>query len=147
MPPPVAVGEPVDLDALAPADLDRLDAGVIGLDAAGVVLLFSAGASTLCGLSPDAVLGRNYFREVVPSANVPSFFGRFLAGTRRSDFDETFEFVFGRLPQPMRARVRMLRGRERYWLTIQPMESLGAGQSREAVIAAVGRRARAEPVD
>ncbi len=33
------------------------------------------------------------------------------------------------------------------WLTIDPLESLGAGPSREAVMAAIGQRVRAEPVD
>ena len=33
------------------------------------------------------------------------------------------------------------------WLTIDPLESLGAGLSREAVMAAIGQRVRAEPVD
>ena len=137
----------IDLDDLTPDQIDRLDGGVIGLDGAGIVVLYSEGASTLTGLDANAVLGRNYFRDIAPNTNVPSFFGRFLAGTRRGHLDESFEFVFGRLPQPLRLRVRMRQGRERYWLTLQPLQNLGAGRSREAVIAAVGRRARAEPVD
>lgn len=152
MPSSEATDTDVDLDALPPDALDRLDGGVIGLDAAGAVVVFSEGASALTGLSRDAVLGRDYFREVMPGTNVPGFRGRFLAGARRGLLDERFEYVFGRLPQPLRARVRMRHGRAAQggpvtWLTIEAIETLGAGRSREAVMAAVGSRARAEPVD
>ena len=142
----------VDLDALAPDELDSLDQGVIGLDSAGTVVVFSEGASTISGLSREAVLGRDYFRDVMPGTNVPGFRGRFLAGARRGTLDQSFDHVFGRLPQPLRARVRMRRGhvtgvRPVTWLTIDPLESLGAGLPREAVMAAIGQRVRAEPVD
>ena len=147
MPQLAAPGGPVDLDALAPDELDRLDTGVVGLDEAGRIVVFNEGASALWGLSREAVLGRNYFREVVPSTNVPSFLGRFLAGRRRGVLDENFEFVFGRVPGPLRARVCMRGGRAHDWLIIEPLESLGAGPSREAVMAAIGNRVRAEPVD
>ena len=88
----------------------------------------------------------------MPGTNVPGFRGRFLAGARRGALDESFDYVFGRLPQPLRARVRMRHGQVAgggpvTWLTIDPLESLGAGLSREAVMAAIGRRVRAEPVD
>ena len=142
----------VDLDALAPDELDRLDQGVIGLDPAGTVVVFSEGASAISGLSRESVLGRDYFRDVMPGTNVPGFRGRFLAGARRGAMDESFDHVFGRLPQPLRARVRMRRGQVAHgrpvtWLTIDPLESLGVGLPREAVMAAIGQRVRAEPVD
>lgn len=141
--------ESVDLDALSPEALDRLDQGVIALDAAGRVMSFSEGAASLSGFSASAVVGRHYFRDVVPSTNVPSFHGRFLSGLRRGRLNETFEFVFGRMPQPLRARIHLRASATpgRYWLVIAPLENVGAGRSREAVMAAVGRRVRAEPVD
>jgi two-component system, chemotaxis family, sensor kinase Cph1 len=152
MPPSQTPDSGIDLDALALDELDRLDQGVIGLDPAGSVVVFSEGASSISGLSREAVLGRDYFRDVMPGTNVPGFRGRFLAGARRGALDESFDYVFGRLPQPLRARVRMRHGqvagaRPVTWLTIDPLESLGAGLSREAVMAAIGRRVRAEPVD
>ncbi|MDF2599543.1 MAG: histidine kinase [Methylobacterium brachiatum] len=152
MPPKQAPERGVDLDVLAPDALDRLDKGVIGLDSDGTVVVFSEGASALSGLSREAVIGRNYFREVMPGTNVPNFRGRFLSGSRRGALDESFDYVFGRLPQPLRARVHMRHGTAAEtgpvtWLTIDPIESLGAGLPREAVMAAIGRRVRAEPVD
>ena len=139
----------VDLDALSPVELDRLEAGVIALDATGRVLAYNEAAASLSGLAAAAVLGRDYFREVVPSARVPGFYGRFASGVGRGDLNERFEFVFGRLPQPLRAQIELTQSAQagRYWLVIEPLEQVGAGRSREAVIAAVGQRARAEPVD
>ena len=152
-PPPMrlhdAAGGSVDLDALTPAQIDGLGHGVVGLDASGTVLSYSAAASGLSGLAPAAVIGRNYFREVVPSTNVPGFHGRFLGGVRRGRLDESFEFVFGGVPSPVRTRIQLggATGDGRYWLVITPLEQIGAGHPREAVIAAISRRARAEPVD
>ncbi len=142
----------IDLDALAPDAIDRLDQGVIGLDAAGAVVAFSEGASTISGLAREAVLGRDYFRDVMPGANVPAFRGRFLAGARRGALNERFDYVFGHVPQPLRARVHMRHGTMAggppvTWLTIDPQETLSAGLPREAVLAAIGHRVRAEPVD
>ena len=144
-----APGGSVDLDALGPADIDALDLGVIGLDADGTVVSCNARADALTGLAPAAAIGHNFFREVAPSTNVPGFYGRFLRGLRRGRLDERFEFVFGGMPSPVRTRIALggsvVEGR--YWLVIEPMELIGAGHPREAVIAAIGRRARAEPVD
>lgn len=140
-----------ELDSLAPDELDRLDSGVIALDAAGTIVAFSEGASMLLKLPRSAVVGRDYFRDVMPVANVPAFRGRFLAGARQGFLDERFEYVFGRLPQPLRAQVRMqhgrFEGRPVTWLRIDPLEALGIGATREAVVSAIGRRVRAEPVD
>ncbi len=140
-----------DLDTLAPDELERLDAGVIGLDGAGSIVAFSEGASALLKLPRDAVLGRDYFQDVMPGTNVPGFRGRFLSGARRGQLDERFEYVFGRLPQPLRAEVRMHHGRfdgsPVTWLEIDALETIGFGSSREAVVSAIGQRVRAEPVD
>ncbi len=140
-----------DLDTLAPDELDRLDAGVIGLDAAGSIVAFSEGASSLLKLPRDAVLGRDYFKDVMPGTNVPAFRGRFLSGVRRGQLDERFEYVFGRLPQPLRAEVWMRHGRFEgspvTWLEIDALENVSIGSSREAVVSAIGQRVRAEPVD
>ncbi|MDR7036325.1 photoactive yellow protein [Methylobacterium sp. BE186] len=140
-------GGPIDLDSLGPDGLDDLDIGVIGLDRSGVIVAYNDAASAFSGLSASAVIGHHYFREVAPATNLPSFHGRFLSGIRRGRLDESFEFVFGRVPQPLRVRVEMRQGRDHYWMTLTPLQAVGAGERREAVIAALGNRARAEPVD
>ncbi|WP_246696656.1 histidine kinase dimerization/phosphoacceptor domain -containing protein [Methylobacterium planeticum] len=137
----------VDLEALSPDTIDDIEVAILGLDAAGTIRACNEAASALTGLSASAMIGRHYFREIAPSTNVPGFHGRFLAGIRKGRLDEAFEFVFGRVPQPLRARIRLAQGRDGYWLAIVPLGMLAQGQSREAVRAAIGRRARAEPVD
>lgn len=151
-PEPLPIDRPVDLpsdlDALTPGQRDALGAGLVALDGVGTVLACNRAAGDLCDLPPETMLGRNFFRELVPSTNVPSFYGRFLGGRRRGMPEQSFEFVFGRIPTPLRARIGLRAGAGgRTWLTISPLEQIAAGPSREAVLAAIAQRSRAEPVD
>ncbi|WP_342151153.1 histidine kinase dimerization/phosphoacceptor domain -containing protein [Methylorubrum sp. SB2] len=142
------IDPPVDLDALTAAERDAVEAGLLALDATGTVLACNRAAAMLCGFAPEGMIGRNYFRELVPSARVPGFYGRFLATRRGSLGPQSFEFVFGRLPAPLRARIDLRPGADgRTWLVINPLAQIAAGPSREAVLAAISRRSRAEPVD
>ncbi len=138
----------VDLDALTAGERDTVEAGLLALDPVGTVLACNRAAAVLCGFAPEAMIGRDFFRDLVPSARVPSFYGRFLA-TRRGSLDaQNFEFVFGRLPAPLRARIALRPGADgRVWLVVSPLAQIAAGPSREAVLAAISRRSRAEPVD
>jgi len=137
----------LELDALSPGEREGLDLGVIGLDASGIVRECNEDASALFGIAPAAILGRDFFHAVAPGAYVPAFYGRFISGLRRGVLDERFEFVFGRLPQPLRAKVRLRLGRDLCWLVLQAAETLGLGLSRDAVIEAVAQRAGAGFVD
>ena len=138
----------VDLDALTADQRDAIEAGLIALDAAGTVLACNRAAAALCGFAAEAMIGRHYFRELVPSARVPGFYGRFLATQRGSIGAQTFEFVFGRLPAPLRARIDLRPAAGgRVWLVLSPLAQIAAGPSREAVLAAIAQRSRAEPVD
>jgi len=148
MPRQDVTGGTVDLDARPSGGTARLEAGLVVLDRAGTILSFDEAAGILSGLT-DAHVGVNYFRQAVPSTNVPGFHGRFLSCVRGSRTGDSFEFVFGRVPQPMRVRVVVepTPQPDRWCLRITPLTSLDVGHSREAVISAIGRRARAEPVD
>ena len=142
------VGLPIDLDALTAAERDAVEVGLLALDATGTVLACNRAAAALCGSAAEAMIGRNFFRELVPSARVPGFYGRFLATRRGSLGAQNFEFVFGRLPAPLRARIDLWPGADgRTWLVVSPLAQIAAGPSREAVLAAISQRSRAEPVD
>ena len=144
----VPIDLPVDLDALTTAQMDAIEAGLLALDPAGLVLACNRAAGNLCGFAPESMVGRNFFRDLMPSARVPGFYGRFLGTQRGSVGAQTFEFVFGRLPAPLRARIGLMPGTDgRTWLAISPLEQIASGPSREAVLAAIARRSRAEPVD
>ncbi|MGX5776850.1 histidine kinase dimerization/phosphoacceptor domain -containing protein [Methylorubrum zatmanii] len=139
---------PVDPDSLSPEERNELGVGLLALDGTGLVLDCNRVAETLCGLPSEAMVGRNFFSELVPSANVPSFYGRFLASVRGGLSDHSFEFVFGRIPAPLRARIGLRAAAAGHlWLTITSLEQIAAGPSREAVLAAISHRSRAEPVD
>ncbi|WP_207486024.1 histidine kinase dimerization/phosphoacceptor domain -containing protein [Arenibaculum pallidiluteum] len=137
------------LDDLSAAELDSLDYGVLKLDGSGTILFYSAAESALSGRRREAVLGRNFFRDVAPCTNLPSFFGRFLEGVRRGALDERLDFVFGFDPSaPQRVRVHMRGANEpgRYWVMVVPLERL-QGNRPILALAAVEGRARAEDID
>ncbi|WP_232630994.1 histidine kinase dimerization/phosphoacceptor domain -containing protein [Methylobacterium sp. Leaf118] len=138
----------VDLESLTSAERDGLGFGLLCLDPVGTVLACNPAAAALCGLSAEAMAGRNFFRDLVPSAGVPSFYGRFLASVRRGGSGPSFEFVFGRNPAPLRMRIGLHPGAGgRTWLTLTSLGQIAAVPAREAVLAAIAQRSRAEPVD
>jgi photoactive yellow protein len=140
--------DPASLDGLAPDELDALDVGVIKVDGRGFVQFYSASESRFSGLPVERVLGRNFFRDVVPCTNVPAFYGRFADGVRRADLDAQFSFVFRFDPDLVRVAVQMASAAEadRYWIVVRPLQRLAPGR-RDDATRAVARRTRAEPVD
>ncbi|WP_425350895.1 histidine kinase dimerization/phosphoacceptor domain -containing protein [Methylobacterium aquaticum] len=139
----------IDLDALAPSDLDRLRQGVIQVDGRGVIHRYNRAESAFSGRPAERVVGRNFFTDVAPCTHLPHFYGRFREGVRRGGLDHTFTFVYGFDPRPMQMRItlRQAAAPDRYWIIAEPVQTLEHGHSREAVLAAVSRRVRAEPVD
>jgi chemotaxis family two-component system sensor kinase Cph1 len=139
----------IDLDALAPPDLDRLRQGVIQIDGRGVIHLYNLSESEFSGRAAERMIGRNFFTDVAPCTYLPHFYGRFREGVRRGRLDHTFSFVYGFDPRPMQVRItlRQAAAPDRYWIITEPVEPLEHGHSREAVLAAVNQRVRAEPVD
>lgn len=139
------------LDDLSHADLDALPIIIVQVDGAGRVIFHNAGENPLWGSGFGAVVGRDFFRDIAPAANLPAFRGRFLEGVRRGSLDERFGFTFGLEPQPVRVEVRMRQAREpdRYWIVLRTLALLTPSRQRLAAqaVAAVERRARAEPLD
>ncbi|WP_298956228.1 histidine kinase dimerization/phosphoacceptor domain -containing protein [uncultured Methylobacterium sp.] len=137
------------LDALTPDQIDDLDQGVIQLDPEGTILIYNRAESRFSGRTPERVIGRNFFRDVAPCTRLPHFYGRFRDGVRRGALDETFTFVYGFDPKPMRMRITLCRsGRaDRYWVVAEPVAVPAIEPRLGAILEAVGQRARAEPVD
>ena len=82
------------LDSLSPGELDALPFGIIQLDERGVILHYNTFESRLTQLSPGEVIGRDFFREVAPCADVQEFRGRFVEGVARQRLDERFRYHF-----------------------------------------------------
>lgn len=146
-----ALAPAASLDDLSADALDALPFGVIQVDAAGRITFYNQAESRFSGRAPEAVMGRDFFREVAPCTNLPAFHGRFLEGVRRGALDAEFGFVFGFDP-PARVRVEMRGAREpgRYWIVVHQLGTLQPSRQRLAADMAqdaVDRRSRAEPID
>src|SRR5690242_4385981 len=82
------------LDALSQAELDALPLGMIELDGAGRILRFNKTEGQLARLDPGRQVGKSFFDEVAPCTKVKEFHGRFVAGVRSRELNETFSFEF-----------------------------------------------------
>ena len=139
------------LDDLDAEGLDRLPVGIIQVDRAGVIVVYNRTEAAFSGRRPEAVIGRDFFRDVARCTHLPAFHGRFLDGLRRGRLDERFRFTFGFEPSPVRVEVSIFPARQpdRFWIVIQPLERLAVSGHRAAAqaVTAVERRRRAEPID
>ncbi len=137
------------LDTLTIEQIDGLADGVVQIDASGTILIYNEAESRFSGRTPERVLGRNFFSEVAPCTRVPGFYGRFREGVRRGLLDESFSFVYGFDPQPVRVRITLRRAAapDRYWIVTRTVGAVTVPGDREAVRRAVGQRVRATPVD
>ncbi len=95
-----------DLERASASELDDAGFGVIRMDRDGVVLNFSRRESQLSGLSPQGVVGRNFFIEVAPCCN------NFMVAERYAepgDLDERLDYVFTYRMKPRPVRLRLLK--------------------------------------
>ena len=85
--------------SLDPEALDQLPVGLIKLDTSGRVVFYNKAESRLARVPVADVLGRDFFAEVAPCADVQQFGGRFRegieAGHLRTVFPFTFQFESG----------------------------------------------------
>lgn len=110
-------------DALAGLDgpaLDALPFGVIRVTDAGVIEHFNTYESTLSGLSPASVVGRNFFLDVAPCTNNRLFLGRFRDGVRRGELDASFAYTYTYRMTPTLVNIRLCRaGDGSSWVCVQ----------------------------
>jgi photoactive yellow protein len=86
--------------SLTQEEVDKLPFGLIALDPGGTIVRYNEVESSLSGLDPQRVLGRNFFEEIAPCTNVREFAGLYRdmvrAGKLRSwEFNFTFRFPSG----------------------------------------------------
>lgn len=135
-------------DDLLEAEIARLPHGVVRVDALGTVRAANPAAAALLGQPSAMLVGRDFFRDLVPGANVPRGRGRFLAGLRGGRLDAGGRFALDRAEGPVRFDLRMRTdapAREA-WITLDSVEALAPRDAGRGA-AAVERRERAEPVD
>lgn len=75
--------------------LDELPFGAIVIDAKGTIVEYNEYERRLAHLERDAVLGKNFFRDVAPCTGVQAFEGRLRSFLRTNDrVSETFDYFF-----------------------------------------------------
>ncbi len=102
------------IDDRTDEELDALPFGVVCLDDEGIVLRYNLYESRFARLDRNAVLGRDFFREVARCTRTPEFEGRFRAfvedrgRTPVERFPYLFDFAFG----TQEVSIELVRARE-----------------------------------
>jgi len=115
------------LDEMEASALDNLDVGVVRLSEDGTVEYLNEVAFQLPGLPTDedraAVVGKNFFLELVPSTKNNLFYGRFQKGQRQGEMDARFPYTFtspDEEPQPFDVHLHRKPDGEATWLLYRP---------------------------
>lgn len=106
---------------LSSDEVDALAFGAIELDRTGLVLRYNITESEITGRQPDAVVGYNFFDDIAPCCNNPSFRGIFDEGVAAGKLNAIFEFVFDYKMNPTRVIVQMKSAivGETYWIFVK----------------------------
>ena len=80
---------------LAEPELQVAPFGVIIVDRSGTIVHYNAYESHLAHLTPERVIGKNFFHEVAPCTAVAAFEGRFLEFLELDDsVSDSFAYFF-----------------------------------------------------
>lgn len=109
------------LNGMSEAQIDDLAFGAIQLDASGKVLRYNAAESAITGRDPQDTIGKNFFTDVAPCTNTPSFRGEFTKGVQAGELETMFEYVFDYKMKPTRVKVHMRRAEssDTYWVFVK----------------------------
>ncbi len=112
------------VDSISEAELDSLPFGVIQLNAAGTVLRYNSFEAGLSGLTPQKVVGKNFFTQVAPCTDLPQFHGRFRDGVASGKLHCSFRFHFAFKESPCDVTITLFyNDRDKtVWVLVQPFE-------------------------
>jgi photoactive yellow protein len=112
------------IDTMSEQQLDALPYGAIQLDSNGFVLRYNAYEERLAGLTKQGVVGKNFFKQVAPCADVQEFYGRFREGVAAGALHCKFRYRFAFRQKPRDVTVTLFYSdRDRtVWVFIQPLE-------------------------
>ena len=82
------------LAKMSPTEVDQLAFGAVQLDAKGTILRYNAVEASITGRDAKGVIGKNFFRDVAPCTNSPTFKGVFDQGVQSGNLNTMFEYVF-----------------------------------------------------
>ncbi len=106
------------LNSATVVELDSLPYGVIAMSLDGTVEAYNLAESKLAGLTPERVIGKNFFSSVAPCTNNFMVAHRFQT---EADLDAVIDYVLTLRMTPKKVHMRMLRrhGASRMFLVIQ----------------------------
>lgn len=109
------------LARMDPKEIEKLAYGAIQLDATGKILFYNSAEGKITGRDPQAVIGKNFFRDVAPCTNSPKFFGVFKAGVAAGKLDTMFEYVFDYQMKPTKVLVHLKKAMsgDTYWVIVR----------------------------
>jgi photoactive yellow protein len=110
------------VDNFSEKELDGLPHGAIQLDPSGKILKFNAYESALSNLAKEAVVGKNFFKDVAPCTDVQEFHGRFKKGVAEKKLHEKFRYHFAFKQQPRDVIVTLFFSdpTNSVWVFVQP---------------------------
>lgn len=83
-----------DLPEIDFATLDLLPYGIIVVDEGGRILFYNAREEQIARRRREDVVGKNFFKEIAPCAQVQEFYGRFEEAMRETGLVASFSFTF-----------------------------------------------------
>ena len=109
------------LKRMSDTEIDQLPFGAIELDVTGRILRFNAVEGAITGRDPQAVIGKNFFTEVAPCTDTPTFRGEFDRGVRAGALETMFEYLFDYEMKPTKVKVHMRKGLagDSYWVFVK----------------------------
>ena len=95
------------MSKMSPTEVDQLAFGAVQLDARGNILRYNAAEASITGRDAKGVIGKNFFRDVAPCTNSPTFKGVFDKGVREGNLNTMFEYVFDYKMAPTKVKIHM----------------------------------------
>ena len=106
---------------LSPSEIDSLPFGTIQLDHTGKILQFNVMEGKITGRDPKSMVGKNFFTDVAPCTNTPTFKGAFDKGVKAGNLNVMFDYTFDYVMTPTRVKVHMKKAvaGDGYWVFIK----------------------------
>ncbi|HEV7458077.1 MAG TPA: photoactive yellow protein [Roseococcus sp.] len=109
------------LARMSATEIDKLAFGAVELDRTGRIIRYNAREGQITGRDPKSVIGRNFFTEVAPCTNTPTFKGKFDEGVTTGNLNALFEYVFNYNMAPTKVKVHMKKAAagDTFWVFVK----------------------------
>lgn len=113
-------------------ELEALPFGVIVVDLGGRIVAYNQYEALLARQDRDAVIGKNFFRDIAPCTAVAAFEGRMRAFARGRDrVSERFNYFFPFVHAPVEVTITFLklRGKDQILIAIERVDPASAADT------------------